>query len=173
MNPVPINVLANDTAPAGSRLFPGTLAIATAPKHGVASVNVRTGEITYTAKAGFGGTDSFRYRVTAKPGGFQFATVTVVVNHPTAADDWTDTDAGNPVDINVLANDTDPDGNEEIQQPGSVKLVSKPAHGTAVVDPTTNIVTYTPAAAFSGTDTFATVTDAAGQLQHQPRSSCA
>jgi large repetitive protein len=163
-NPVSIDVLANDgSAAAGGHLAAGTLGIASAPHHGRARVDRTTGQLIYVANAGFGGTDSFRYKVSSVPGGKLFGTVTVVVNRPTAADDWTDTDAGNPVSLDVLQNDTDPDGAEHIHQPGSVAIVTKPAHGTATVNATTNEVTYTPAAGYGGTDSFRySVTDDAG-----------
>ena len=76
-----------------------------------------------------------------------------------ANDDFTDTDAGNPVSIAVLKNDTDPDGNEHLLS-GSVAIVTQPAHGGVAVSQSTGEVTYTPAAGFAGTDTFQyTVTD--------------
>jgi nitrogen fixation protein FixH len=162
-SPVTINVLANDLPPTGALLAPSSVRIATSPAHGTVRVNTSTGQITYRAKAGFGGTDTFRYKLTAQPGGVEFATVTVVVNRPTAADDWTDTDAGSPVSLNVLNNDTDPEGHGHFEQAGSVKLLSQPAHGRATVDQATNVVTYTPRGSFTGTDTFRySVTDDAG-----------
>ena len=62
--------------------------------------------------------------------------------------------------INVLANDFDSDGD-----PMTVTGVTKPAHGTAAVNGSApnNTVTYTPAAGYTGTDTFNyTVSDGKG-----------
>src|SRR5439155_19895692 len=89
------------------------------------------------------------------------ATVTVIVNRPTANDDFTETDAGTAVVIDVLENDTDPDGNDNLDAT-SVAVISGPANGSASVNGTTGEITYTPGAGFSGTDTFTyTVKDVA------------
>ncbi len=62
---------------------------------------------------------------------------------PLALNDSATTPAATPVDINVLANDSDPDGD-----PLTISTVSQPANGsTAIVG---NMVRLTPAAGFSG-----------------------
>lgn len=66
---------------------------------------------------------------------------------PVAADDQATTDAGVLVEIEVLANDTDPDGD-----PLTVVSITDPDHGTASTDG--EVVTYSPAPGFAGTDTF-------------------
>jgi hypothetical protein len=68
---------------------------------------------------------------------------------PVAKDDTTNTVLGSAVNINVLANDTDPDGN----LPLTAKIATSPGNGTAAVQ-TNNTITYTPNSGFSGTDTF-------------------
>ena len=70
---------------------------------------------------------------------------------PTAAADSATVDAGSSVKINVLANDSDPDGSLDV---GSVRITTSPDHGTAAADSSGN-VTYTPAPGFSGQDAFA------------------
>src|SRR5262245_37195357 len=126
-NAVQVDVLANDFSPNG-RLNAGTLQVATNPAHGTTMVDPGLGAIIYTPAAGFSGTDTFIYTVTdvagmvSNPG-----RVTVIVNRPTANDDFTDTDAGNPVIINVLENDTDPDGNDKLH-PSSVTIISRTSH---------------------------------------------
>jgi large repetitive protein len=160
-NPVTIDVLANDVGVGG--MLPGTVAIIVQPTHGNISVNMKNGKITYTAKANFTGTDTFRYSVRDAAGDTSEANVSVRVNRPVAADDWIDTDGTNPVTISVLDNDSDPDGNSHIQFPGSVTRISNPAHGTVTFDATTNSFTYTANADFTGTDSFRyIVTDDAG-----------
>ena len=75
---------------------------------------------------------------------------------PVATDDDAQTDEGVAVTVDVLANDSDPDGHAL-----AVDTVSDPANGTA----TTNgaDVTYTPDPGFVGVDTFTyTVTDGRG-----------
>jgi hypothetical protein len=162
-NPVVINVLDNDTDPDGNdKLNPATVSVASGPAHGSASVNPATGAITYTPQDGFSGTDSFTYTVQDVAGATSNAAqVTIVVNRPTANDDFADTDGTNPVSIDVLENDTDPDGNDKLD-PTSVALASGPAHGSVAIDPATGVITYTPLGGFSGTDQFSyTVQDVA------------
>src|SRR5262245_23150674 len=67
---------------------------------------------------------------------------------PIAVDDAELVPDGSPtLVINVLANDSDPDGD-----PLTVTTVATPDHGAATTNGTT--VTYTPNAGFSGADTF-------------------
>src|SRR5262249_31129926 len=108
-NAVQVNVLANDFSP-NARINAATLQVATNPAHETAIVDPAVGAIIYTPVAGFSGTDTFTYTVADVAGMVSSpGHVSVIVNRPTANDDFTDTDAGNPVVINVLANDTDPD----------------------------------------------------------------
>ncbi|HNI43358.1 MAG TPA: Ig-like domain-containing protein, partial [Chitinophagales bacterium] len=66
---------------------------------------------------------------------------------PIAVDDAGNSDGGNAVTINVLANDSDPDGD-----PLSISSYTQPAHGTITVN--NGVFTYTPNAGFEGTDQF-------------------
>jgi hypothetical protein len=75
-------------------------------------------------------------------------TVTNSNHPPVAVGDTATTLQGVPVAINVLANDSDPDGD-----PLSVTSATVPAHGTATVNPD-NSITYTPAVGYVGTDSF-------------------
>jgi gliding motility-associated-like protein/uncharacterized repeat protein (TIGR01451 family) len=89
------------------------------------------------------------------------ATVTPVPTQtkPVAFDDAVTTDFNTPVRINIL-NDDKPDGSP--LQPGSVDIITKPLHGTVVVN-ADGSVTYTPSPGFTGTDIFTyRVTDANG-----------
>src|SRR5262249_61606281 len=61
--PAAISVLANDTDPTGF-LVPGSVTVTSGPSHGSVTVNPTTGQVTYTAFAGFLGTDRFSYTVT-------------------------------------------------------------------------------------------------------------
>ncbi|HJQ41107.1 MAG TPA: Ig-like domain-containing protein [Thermoanaerobaculia bacterium] len=75
---------------------------------------------------------------------------------PDAVDDSAATTRNRAVAIAVLANDSDPDGDAI-----SISAVGSPAHGTAAANG--NSITYTPAANFSGTDTFSyTINDGLG-----------
>ena len=80
--------LDNDTD-ATAALSPTTLAIATQPTHGTATVNPTTGQVTYTSVAGYTGTDSFTYTVSDDDGNAAPAPATVtvtVVPTPTVVD---------------------------------------------------------------------------------------
>ncbi|HJZ90593.1 MAG TPA: Ig-like domain-containing protein, partial [Gemmataceae bacterium] len=160
-NPVTVHVLANDVGVGG--MVPGSVRISRAPAGGRVTVDPETGAITYTASTTFAGTDTFRYTARDASGHFGSATVSIRINRPVAADDWVDTDGTNSVTINVLENDTDPDGNQHIDYPGSVIQVSSPAHGTVRFDAASNSFSYTAFANFAGTDSFQyVVTDDAG-----------
>ncbi|MYF28073.1 MAG: hypothetical protein F4169_04290, partial [Gammaproteobacteria bacterium] len=75
--------------------------------------------------------------------------LTALPNRPPAAGDDTATTAeGAAVAIDVLANDSDPDGDAL-----TVASVAQPANGTAAIQ-TDGTVTYTPKAGFSGQDSF-------------------
>ena len=69
------------------------------------------------------------------------------IEPPQAAVDSISFRQDRPVEINVLANDTDPDGDTL-----TVPSVSNPAHGTAVISGDSTI-TYTPETGFVGLDT--------------------
>ncbi len=71
--------------------------------------------LVYTPVAGFTGTDTFTYVITDPAGNQSTATVTVTVgavdpNAPIAVNDTATTTSGTPVDIDVLGNDSDPNG---------------------------------------------------------------
>src|SRR5262249_28425962 len=83
------------------------------------------------------------------------ATVSVTVrplnDPPVAENDTAATDEDTPVLINVLENDSDPDGNLDAT---SVSVISGPSHGSTEVNPLTGEITYTPATDYVGTDSF-------------------
>jgi len=147
--PKTIAVLTNDTDPDGDTLL---VSAASDAAHGSADINA-DGTITYTPDAGFVGSDSFTYTVSDGRGGSDTATVSMTVTQapnrkPTAVNDTTSTLRDTPVRINVLANDTDPDGDAL-----SVSNVTDPPHGAAV-DNHDGTITYTPDAGYTGSDTF-------------------
>ena len=87
-------------------------------------------------------------------------TIAVVNNPPVANDDVTSTVANASVGLNVLENDTDPDGD-------SISLTDVAATsvngGTITRDDANNLLIYTPAAGFTGTDSFTyTISDNLG-----------
>ncbi len=147
---VAIDVLANDTDP---ELDPMTVTdIPAAPTFGTAVINGGTGEVDYTPDPGFYGTDTFTYEVCDSLGACSIETVTVTVDGPpTAVDDGATTDVDIPVSIDVLANDTDPEG---ALDPSSVNVTTGPTNGSTTVDLVTGAITYSPDPGFVGADVF-------------------
>lgn len=164
-SPTAINLLNNTYDTDGTyTIAPGSLTIASQPAHGTVSVNPQTGQAVYTPFSGFSGTDTFTYTVhdnnisATNPNGVASRTATVTINvtpglpgAPVAGNVVTSTTFGTPVSIDVLANDTDPSGT---LVPSSVAIVSQPSFGTATVNRTTGVVTYTPGANFTTGDSF-------------------
>jgi outer membrane protein OmpA-like peptidoglycan-associated protein len=141
---VSVSVLGNDTDPDGNPL---TVTAVTQPAHG--TVSFTASGVTYTPAAGFVGTDGFSYTISDGQGGTDTATVaiTVVDRAPVANADSATTAQDAAVQIDVLANDTDPDGDTL-----SLVAVGTAAHGSASIN--AGVVTYTPAAGYSGSDSF-------------------
>ncbi|UCG15470.1 MAG: tandem-95 repeat protein [Phycisphaerales bacterium] len=153
------DLLANDTDPDGDPL---TVDSFTQPAHGGVVYN-GDGTFTYTPDANFSGEDSFTYTVSDGRGGTDTATVTVTVNSqndpPLAGDDSVSTTEDTPVTTgDVLANDTDPDGDLL-----AVDSFTQPSHGDVVYNGD-GTFTYTPDANFSGEDSFTyAVSDGQGE----------
>ena len=125
------------------------------PAHGVVSGSGAT--VTYTPAAGFSGADSFTFTVSDGEATSAAATVSVTVrdvvppNTPPVADaQAVTTKHGVAVGITLVGTDADGDP--------LTYSVGQPAHG--VVSGSGAGVTYTPAAGFSGADSFTfTVSD--------------
>jgi hypothetical protein len=154
---VVVAVLANDTDADGDPLTVTALA---QPAHGAATLNADQ-SVTYTPAADFAGTDSFTYRAHDGTTAGNAATVTVEVaavnDPPTANDDAATTAENTALTLNVLANDSDPDGDAL-----SVASITQPTYGSAVLN-ADQTVTYTPNPSFVGDDAFTyTVTDTSG-----------
>ncbi|RXG12996.1 gliding motility-associated-like protein, partial [Leeuwenhoekiella aestuarii] len=158
--PVDGNVLVNDFDPDGDAL---TVTGNTQPTNGSVTVNP-DGTYTYTPEPGFVGEDSFEYTVCddADPSLCATGTVTIEViadsgNTTVANDDAYFGYIGEEITGNVLANDSDPEG-DAISVVGNTSAlngsVSLGADGS---------LTYTPNADFSGADQFTyTIEDANG-----------
>jgi|GEM_PF-6016455 len=154
-HPITINVLANDYDPQGDSF---SITSHTNTSHGTLVQNAN-GTFTYTAFAGYQGTDSFTYTITDSKGATDTATVTINVgpNTVVAVDDSATDTATHPVTINVLANDYDPQGDSF-----SITSHTSPAHGTLVQN-ANGTFTYTAVAGYHGADSFTyTITDQYG-----------
>ncbi len=149
-----INVLSNDTDPEGSPL---TVTIQSGPVHGNVTVNANK-TITYTPFANYTGSDSFVYKVNdGGINGTDTATVSLTVNSdgipepnspPVANNDSATLTENTSRVINVLSNDTDPEGS-----PLTVTIQSGPVHGNVTVN-ANKTITYTPFANYTGSDSF-------------------
>ncbi|HMZ07247.1 MAG TPA: Ig-like domain-containing protein, partial [Anaerolineales bacterium] len=137
-----LNVLTNDTDADGD---PFTIASASDPAHGTVVVAGDGLSLTYQPDANYcnngSPTDSFTY--TLNPGGSTATvavTVTCVNDTPVAVNDTVSvTESSAPNAINVLANDTDVEGD-----PFTIASVTQPANGTVVIAGDNLSLTYQP-----------------------------
>ena len=140
---VNIDVLANDTNAAGATINLGV------PRLGSASL--LGGLVHYVPNPNANGADSIAYSITVggvtSPLAFVAINITPVNDAPTAVNNSFSAVNGVPIALNVLANDTDPDGAADL---ANVQIVTPPAGATAVVG-AGGVVTFTGA---SGTYTF-------------------
>jgi len=87
-----------------------------------------------------------------------FNSLSLVNASPLAFDDTVTTAEDTAVTINVLTNDTDPDGDAL-----TVTRITQGTNGTVVIDPGDATVTYTPNTNYNGTDMFDyTISDGEG-----------
>ena len=153
--PKVIDVLSNDRDPDGDRL---RVVSVSAPENGTATVV--SGGVRYAPALNWHGEDRFTYTV-ADPGGLTAtATVTVTVtpvnDPPEAVDDEAETLEDVAAVVDVLANDTDVDGD-----PLRVVSVGPARHGTTGV--AGGVVRYASELNWYGTDRFTyTIADPGG-----------
>ena len=142
--PTVIDVLSNDRDPDGDQL---RIASVGAAEHGTTAV-VSDG-IQYAPELNWHGTDRFTYTVSDESGVTATVTVTVlpVNDPPEAVDDEAETLEDEAVVVDVLANDTDADGD-----PIRVVSVGPAGHGATTMAP--HRVRYSPDPNWHGTDRF-------------------
>ena len=148
-NPITIAVLDNDSDPNDDGL---ALVSVANPANGTAAIDGLT--VVYTPALNFAGQERFTYEVS--DGSLNdSATIEITVNplndRPVAQDDTAQTDEDVSVAISVLENDSDTDGN---LNPASVQVTIDPANGSAVGEPATGEITYSPEPNFNGVDSF-------------------
>ncbi|MCF8388711.1 MAG: LruC domain-containing protein, partial [Bacteroidales bacterium] len=160
--PVDIDVLDNDVAGDGA-LDPTSVSFVSGTEppasEGVFAVNGTTGLVTFTPATNYTGTSTIDYEMCDVNSMCDIATITVTItgslNGPTANDDSETTPINTAVDVDVLDNDVAGDG---ALDPTTVSFVSgtePPAsEGVFTVNATTGLVTFTPAADYTGTSTI-------------------
>ncbi len=132
------------------------------------TVMLETGNVSYEPDADFSGNDTFTYTIIDGNGGSDTATVNVTVVAVTATnqapvavnDTATVLEDSDATTIEVLDNDSDPDGDTL-----TISAVTQPTNGAvAIIDSGLN-VTYVPDPDFFGIDTFTyTIGDGSGLL---------
>jgi len=147
--PVRISVLENDFDSDGDGLG---ISVLGQPSNGNATLDGDT--VVYTPSPGFEGPDSLTYTLSDGQGGTSNATVTIFVaprnDPPVAQADARTAVEDETINIDVLANDTDPDDDDL-----TVQSVTQPQHGAAI--PSGTGIVYTPDRDYSGEDTFSYV----------------
>ena len=145
---VTIDVLANDIDVDGD----ANVTTVAVPTNGTAVVNGNN--IEYTPSTDFSGIDIFNYTISDNvftDTATITVTVTAVNDPPNAVDDSDTVLEDSSVATNVLNNDSDVDGNIA---PGTLTVVAGPGNGTAIPDPSTGIITYTPNLNFDQIDSY-------------------
>ncbi|MEE8451462.1 MAG: Ig-like domain-containing protein [Thermoguttaceae bacterium] len=153
LGPWTVDVLAHVSDPNGDPLWLTVLA----NDAGIAAVDPgatvqNPTDNTIVFDPNFSGTATFEYAIDDGLGGTDTATVTFNIlvpnDPPTALDDLATTNEDTPKTIDVLANDTDPDGTVD---PATVVITQQAIIGAErlVVDPE-GTITYTPASNFFG-----------------------
>ena len=124
------------------------------PAHGSAEIQ-DDGRVLYTPDAGFCGTDTFVYKALEQHAWYDQAIVFVDVmcagnDAPDVVSDNVEAFAGESVCIDVLANDSDSNGDVL-----TITSVTQPAHALVTVSTDGSLVRYTSPAAWTGTAWFA------------------
>ncbi|MFS8087440.1 MAG: Ig-like domain-containing protein [Acidobacteriota bacterium] len=153
-----LDVLANDSDVDGDALAITALG---SPIHGTAVVTV--GKVIYTPSTGYSGIDTFTYAIADGKGGTASATVTitvlppVIVNRPPVARDDTFPISQRLTDLDVLANDSDPDGDSL-----TIIAVTQPLLGNVAITANGKLLQFTMPFGFNQTAFTYTISDGRG-----------
>lgn len=138
-----------------------TVTAVSKPATTLGTVSLSGGNIVYTPALNFNGTETFFYTVQDSGGATATGTATVTVNAindaPIPGADSVTAFKGVPLQISVadlLANDASGPANESGQTPLTITAVSNAVNGTVTLNQSTGIITFTPAADFSGAASF-------------------
>ena len=151
--PITIDILDNDEDEDGTFVI-DSIVITQSPSNGTAEVNAE-GKVDYIPTLGYIGVDTFMYTVEDNDDAIS-NTATVVISieeniDPIAVNDEVSTDFETSLEVDILINDNDSDG--EIDS-SKTTILAQAINGTSVFNQTTFKVDYTPNSAFSGMDTF-------------------
>ena len=142
-----IDVLANDTDPDGGSK---RVISASDPARGAVALAADGSGLTYMPDAELCGADSFTYTLNGGSTATVAVTVTCVEDLPKAvADSRTVAEDAAATAIDVLVNDTDPDGGAK-----TVASVTQGANGAVAITAGATGVTYKPASNHCGADSF-------------------
>ncbi len=155
--PIDGNVLNNDQDIDGDNIVLNTTPI-DQPNHGTVTISPN-GDYTYTPATGYLGQDTFVYSICDDGFPVLCDTATVVIlvlpdngdNYPPfAGDDFGIGEINEPITLNILPNDGDPNGD-----PITVNTtpIDQPNHGTVTILPNGDII-YTPFGGYFGPDEF-------------------
>ncbi|HEX8164633.1 MAG TPA: Ig-like domain-containing protein, partial [Beijerinckiaceae bacterium] len=151
-SPVSGNAVATDVDNTPAQLTYSLVGANGGAQHGTVALN-GDGSFTYTPATDFAGSDSFAFKANDSAADSNVGTITVAVNDSPVAQDGTA--AGNedaPISGNAVATDTD---NTSAQLTyGLVGQNGGAQHGTVALNADGSF-TYTPAADFNGSDSFA------------------
>ena len=142
-----IDVLANDTDPDGGAK---SVVAKTDGSNGTVVITGGGSGVTYQPAANFCGSDSFTYTLNGGSSATVTVTVTCVADDPVAvADSAVVSEDSGATAIDVLANDSDPEGD-----PITITATTDGSNGTVVITGGGTGLTYEPAANFCGSDAF-------------------
>ena len=166
--PVTFNVLANDSDPDGDAL---SITSVSTPSKG--SVSISAGRVVYTPAANtcVGAVDSFTYTINDGKGGTSTATVAITIKSalvvdppptgnraPVAVNDVFIVPCRNSLALDVLANDSDKDGDTL-----TITSITQPSKASISIAANGKSLTYSPTGACFVNDTFTyTISDGKG-----------
>jgi hypothetical protein len=167
----------DDSAVAGTVVFTDAIDGASAPNYtvasessnGTASIDAATGAWSYTPNANFSGSDSFTVAVTDDEGNTETQVISLFVTSVGDAGSFSgNTSAIGSEDESAIAGTlVFTDAIDGASAP-SYTITSASNNGTASIDATTGIWSYTPNANFNGSDSFTVaVTDDEGNTETQ------
>ncbi|MEM1000053.1 MAG: Ig-like domain-containing protein [Bacteroidota bacterium] len=150
---VNFDVTANDFDPNGQSIVVTSLPCT--PQNGTATIDMTANQVVYTANAGYLGPDTLCYVICdVPPAGppfcdTAFVYIEVISDNvqPLAVDDNVNVLTGVTTDIDILANDVDPNGDGL-----NITILVPPVNGTAQEN--AGQIAYTPSMNFIGVDSF-------------------